>query len=147
MKGNRKRDTRPEVALRSGLHRRGARFRCDYRIQVPGYRVVRVDIAFPKRRIAVFVDGCFWHSCPEHGNLPKANRNYWSGKLARTVDRDREVDSWLAAIGWTSVHVWEHEPLEEAVRHVIEILRAGSSMHSGRRSDVRDSLTASCTDP
>jgi DNA mismatch endonuclease, patch repair protein len=109
MLANRRRDTRPEVELRSRLHRDGFRFRCDYPVVTPARRV-RVDIAFPKRRLAVFIDGCFWHRCPEHGQIPKANRAYWEPKLARNVQRDREIDEALQDAGWTVLRFWEHTP-------------------------------------
>ena len=109
MKGNRKRDTRPEVALRSVLHRAGLRYRCDYPVRVRGRRPVRVDIAFTRARVAVFVDGCFWHCCPEHSNVPRVNRSYWEPKLARNVQRDAETETALAALGWKTIRAWEHE--------------------------------------
>lgn len=124
MKGNRKRDTGPEVALRSVLHRAGLRFRCDYSIRVPSRRPVRVDIAFTRARLAVFVDGCFWHSCPEHSNLPRANRSYWEPKLARNVQRDAETGTALAALGWRIIRVWEHEHPNEAAERVRQALAA-----------------------
>ena len=102
--------TGPEISIRRELHRRGLRFRVNHP-RLPG----RPDIAFTKARIAVFVDGCFWHSCPEHGVLPKNNREWWQTKLARNVARDREKDAQLYEIGWISVHVWEHEdPIKAA---------------------------------
>jgi DNA mismatch endonuclease (patch repair protein) len=76
---------------------------------------VRVDIAFPRKKIAIFIDGCFWHSCPEHGNSPNRNIDYWEPKLRRNVERDRQVDSSLSADGWTVLRYWEHEPLSEVV--------------------------------
>jgi DNA mismatch endonuclease (patch repair protein) len=123
MKGNRKRDTKPELALRSSLHRMGARYRCDYPLRIPGRRLIRVDIAFTRSRVAIFVDGCFWHCCPEHSNVPAANRHYWQPKLARNVQRDTEVDVALHAEGWTTVHVWEHEAPDEAAERVLAIIR------------------------
>jgi DNA mismatch endonuclease (patch repair protein) len=108
MRRNPRRDTAPEIALRSELHRRGLRFRKDLPLRVPG-RVVRPDIAFTRNHLAVFVDGCFWHACPIHGNQPRANTHYWKPKLARNVARDRAVDRALAAAGWTVVRAWEHE--------------------------------------
>ncbi|MGB3676260.1 MAG: very short patch repair endonuclease, partial [Candidatus Nanopelagicales bacterium] len=84
----RRRDTKPEVTLRSALHRRGYRFRKDYVIRVDG-KAIRPDIAFTKRRVAVFVDGCFWYSCPEHGRRPAVNGEYWSPKLEGNAKRDR----------------------------------------------------------
>lgn len=121
MKGNRSRDTRPEVLLRSALHRRGLRFRKDYPVRL-ATRTCRVDVAFPRQRLAVFVDGCFWHGCPEHGRTPRKNPAYWEAKLARNVERDRQADSELAAAGWQVVRLWEHEPLESSVRAVERVL-------------------------
>jgi DNA mismatch endonuclease (patch repair protein) len=117
MKANRRVDTRPEVALRSELHRRGLRFRKEVGLR-PAKRLRRVDIVFPRQRLAVFVDGCFWHGCPEHGNQPKVNTAYWSTKLARNVARDAEVTAELEAAGWTVVRVWEHEDLREAASRI-----------------------------
>lgn len=96
-------NTRPEVQLRSALHALGLRFRLNGGL--PG----RPDIVFTRARIAVFVDGCFWHACPEHGVMPKNNREWWQQKLGRNVERDREKDAELAARGWEVIHVWEHE--------------------------------------
>jgi DNA mismatch endonuclease (patch repair protein) len=109
MRRNPRRDTRPEVALRSELHRRGLRFRKDLPLRAPG-RVVRPDVAFTRARVAIFVDGCFWHVCPVHGNQPRVNTDYWRPKLARNVARDRAVDSALQAAGWRVLRAWEHEP-------------------------------------
>lgn len=108
MRGNRKADTRPEVLLRSALHRRGLRFRKNHAIVTPELRVT-ADVVFPGRQLSVFVDGCFWHSCPEHGTRPRSNTDYWDAKLARNIARDRRVESALAAAGWTVIRVWEHE--------------------------------------
>lgn len=99
-----RRDTGVEIALRRELHRRGLRFRVNYR-GLPG----TPDVAFTKARIAVFVDGCFWHSCPQHGTAPKNNASWWEAKLAGNVERDQRKDKDLLAMGWTPVHVWEHE--------------------------------------
>ena len=118
MKGNKKRDTRPELALRSALHRAGLRYRCDYPIQGPERRSIRADVVFTRARVAVFVDGCFWHCCPEHSNTPRVNRSYWGPKLARNVRRDAETDATLAAEGWTTVRVWEHEDPYEAAKRI-----------------------------
>ena len=111
MRANRRSDTKPELALRRALHRRGYRFRKDYRLDLEGARV-RPDIAFTARRVAVFVDGCFWHACPDHGSKPAANVWYWEPKLRRNVERDRAADAALAAAGWDVVRIWEHAPLE-----------------------------------
>lgn len=126
MRGNRKRDTRPELALRSELHRRGLRYRTDYPVRVEGGRPIRVDIAFTRLRLAVLVDGCFWHACPEHGVQPRANASYWGPKLTRNVERDRQVDAALAEIGWSVIRVWEHEaPKTASDRVTAEAQRLG----------------------
>lgn len=115
MSRQRRRDTVPEVALRKELHRRGARFFVD-RAPLPGVRR-RADLVFPRRRVAVYVDGCFWHRCPLHATDPKNNAEWWAAKLAGNVQRDRDTDARLAAAGWTVVRVWEHEdPLAAADR-------------------------------
>ena len=122
MRANRRTDTKPELALRRALHRQGFRFRKDYRLDLADGKRVRPDIAFTARRVAVFVDGCFWHACPEHGSKPSANVWYWEPKLRRNVERDRAADAALAAAGWNVVRVWEHEPLETAVTAVLAAL-------------------------
>jgi DNA mismatch endonuclease, patch repair protein len=110
----RRTDTKPEIALRSALHRDGFRFRKDLRLDLPGGRV-RPDVVFTRRRVAVFVDGCFWHVCPVHGREPTRNEWYWTPKLRRNVERDRIADEVLQASGWSVVRIWEHESLEDAV--------------------------------
>jgi DNA mismatch endonuclease (patch repair protein) len=118
MRGNRRADTKPELALRTALHARGYRYRKDFRLDLPSRRV-RPDIAFTSRKVAVFVDGCFWHACPDHGSKPKNNDWYWSPKLAKNVERDRAADNALTQAGWTVVRLWEHVPLADAVALVI----------------------------
>ena len=113
MRANLKKDTKPEVAIRSSLHRRGRRFRTHLRI-VHGSGHVRPDIVFTRARLAVFVDGCFWHRCPIHGNLPRKNTDYWLPKLTRNVERDVATDRALHAAGWHVLRIWEHVSAEEA---------------------------------
>lgn len=113
----RRTDTKPEVALRSALHRAGYRFRKDLRLNL-GPVKPRPDIVFTRAKVAVFVDGCFWHACPEHSKPPAQNTGYWGPKLQGNVDRDRRYDQTLTAAGWTVVRVWEHVPLDEAVEAV-----------------------------
>lgn len=125
MQGNRASDTRPEVALRSELHRRGLRFR-KHHSPVAGLRC-RGDVVFPRERVVVFCDGCFWHRCPEHGNDPRINSPYWLAKLARNVARDRRNDAELAAAGWAVVRVWEHEDPSVAAETVAELVSARRS--------------------
>lgn len=119
----RRTDTKPELALRRHLHALGLRFRKDHRLDLPGGRV-RPDIVFTRRKVAVFVDSCFWHVCPEHGRQPATNEWYWTPKLRRNIERDREQDAILAAEGWIVVRVWEHEPVEEAAQMVAAIVAA-----------------------
>jgi DNA mismatch endonuclease (patch repair protein) len=119
MRANRRTDTKPELALRRALHGRGYRYRKDYRLDLADGKRVRPDIAFTARRVAVFVDGCFWHSCPQHGSKPAVNVGYWDPKLRRNVERDRAADTALAAAGWEVVRIWEHEPLADAVVAVL----------------------------
>jgi len=126
MRANRRVDTKPELALRSALHRSGYRFRKDYRLDLDAGARVRPDIAFTARRVAVFVDGCFWHACPEHGRNPAVNEWYWAPKLRRTVERDRAADAALTAAGWRVVRIWEHVRLTDAVAAVTAALSGGA---------------------
>lgn len=107
MARQRRADTAPETALRTELHRRGLRYFVD-RAPLPGLRR-RADLVFPRRKVAVYVDGCFWHCCPEHATYPKNNAQWWAEKLAGNVARDRDTDARLTAAGWLVVRVWEHE--------------------------------------
>lgn len=125
MRGNRRTDTRPELRIRSELHRRGLRFRKDLLVRAGGAKV-KPDIVFPRRRVAVFVDGCFWHSCPQHGTSPKTNASYWSAKLARNTARDRAVEVCLVMDGWLVVRIWEHIPVQEAADRVATALEGVS---------------------
>ena len=120
MRGNRAAETSPEVALRSALHRMGLRFRKNVSPQ-PGIRC-RADVVFRSERVAVFVDGCYWHRCPIHGVMPSVNREYWEAKLDRNVLRDRRNDTDLRSAGWTVARVWEHEPAAEAATRVADIV-------------------------
>lgn len=116
MQGNRHADTKPEILLRSELHRRGLRFRKNLLLRLPDARV-RPDIVFTRAKLAVFVDGCFWHSCPEHGNIPSTTSWYWEPKLERNVARDRRNDALLSEAGWRLLRVWSHEDADDvAVR-------------------------------
>jgi len=120
------RDTLPERAIRSELHRRGFRFRVD-RSPLTGLRS-RADILFGPARVAVYVDGCFWHSCPQHGTRPKANSEWWKRKLDRNQERDRETDRVLREHGWTVLRIWEHEDPVAAADRVEATVRARLAM-------------------
>ena len=109
MTANRSVDTGPETVVRSLLHRSGLRFRKNLRVQALGIHV-RPDIVFTRLRVAVFIDGCFWHRCPEHGSSPRHNAWYWLPKLKKNVARDRRAVRHLAKAGWVSRRYWEHEP-------------------------------------
>ncbi|WP_120494886.1 DNA mismatch endonuclease Vsr [Microbacterium phyllosphaerae] len=118
MRSNRGRDTSPERALRKKLHAAGYRYRVDF---APGLdKRRRADIVFTKLRIAVFVDGCFWHSCPTHGTVPKTNADYWVPKLARNRLRDVETTRTLEAADWIVVRIWEHESIAAASARVMD---------------------------
>jgi DNA mismatch endonuclease (patch repair protein) len=130
MERQRQRDTQPELALRRELHRRGLRYRLD--VVVVGKRR-RVDIAFTRARVAVFVDGCFWHSCPQHLTVPKNNQAWWIDKLSANVRRDRASNAELAEAGWRVVRVWEHEPCSMAANKIERIVRARLQAAAGAR--------------
>lgn len=126
-KANRRSDTRIEVALRSTMHRRGLRFRKDHLVRAGGQRA-RVDICFPRAKVAVFVDGCFWHLCPQHARVPRTNVAYWMPKLEANVARDRRIDTAFISDGWTVLHVWEHDTTTGAadrVQAAVEARTAG----------------------
>lgn len=103
MSAVRDRDTKPEIQLRKALWHRGLRYRLRYKI--PG----KPDLAFPGPKVAVFVDGCFWHGCPMHGQTPKTNRGFWTTKLRENTERDMRINYRLRGLGWNVIRVWEHE--------------------------------------
>lgn len=109
------RDTEPELILRRELWKEG----CRYRVQ---YGEEKIDIAFPSRKMAIFVDGCFWHSCPLHGHAPKSNKAYWNGKLSKNLERAKNKDMRLEAKGWKIVHFWEHEVKESPPSCAVKVL-------------------------
>jgi DNA mismatch endonuclease, patch repair protein len=115
-------ETRPERRLRSALHRRGARYRLQQSLLEN--RRFKADVVFSKPRVVVFIDGCFWHSCPKHASSPKANADWWEAKLQRNRDRDAWANSALVDAGWTVVRVWEHADVEAAADRILEILGA-----------------------
>ncbi|MFE4599541.1 very short patch repair endonuclease [Kitasatospora indigofera] len=108
MSRQRSRDTAQEIAVRKLLHSQGLRYRVN--LPVPGMRRRTIDIAFTRRKVAVFLDGCFWHGCPEHGTSPRANGAWWQEKLARNAERDAETTIRLEAEGWLVLRFWEHQP-------------------------------------
>jgi DNA mismatch endonuclease (patch repair protein) len=132
MRSQRQRDTAAETALRSLLHSRGLRFRVHYAL--PNLRR-RADIAFPRQRIAVFVDGCFWHGCPQHGTWPKQNADWWREKIEANRRRDADTDAKLGEQGWRVVRVWEHEATETAAVAIANAVEQ-SALRSALRLEV-----------
>jgi len=120
MKGNRKRDTAPELAIRRAIHRAGLRYRV---ARSPFTGVGTADLVFTRARVAVFVDGCFWHGCPTHFTFPRVNPDYWRGKIEGNKNRDARNDEVLAEAGWLSVRLWEHEDPAEAAARVAKAVR------------------------
>jgi DNA mismatch endonuclease (patch repair protein) len=118
----RRRDTLPELRLRQALHAAGWRYRVNY--PVPGLRRRSIDVAFTRWRVAVFVDGCFWHGCHAHRPLPAANRDWWREKIAKNVARDLDTGRHLRAEGWTVIRVWEHDSVDDATSRVEAAIRA-----------------------
>lgn len=133
-KANPRRDTRSELLIRSALHRRGLRFRKDHLVRCTNGLRVRPDVVFTRDRIAVFVDGCFWHSCPEHGSTPGRNRSYWVPKLEANRARDRRVEEALRADGWRVERVWEHEDACEASDRIGALVAASRVRGQVKRS-------------
>jgi DNA mismatch endonuclease (patch repair protein) len=121
MTTQRRRDTAAELAVRRALHAAGLRYRVHY-VALPGSRRT-VDVAFPKARLAVHVDGCWWHGCPDHGHIPRTNAVWWVSKFEHNKRRDLDTDRRLRLAGWTSVRVWEHQTPEEVVSIVSSELR------------------------
>ncbi|MEU6100491.1 very short patch repair endonuclease [Streptomyces flaveolus] len=108
MQAIRSRDTKPEILIRRLVHAAGLRYRVAAR-PLPDLRRT-ADMVFRPAKVAVFIDGCYWHGCPEHYVPPKTNSGYWSEKVLRNVKRDRDTDEKLRAAGWTVLRFWEHEP-------------------------------------
>lgn len=118
MLANRGRDTGPELAVRSAVHAAGLRFRVSRRPVAACRRTA--DMLFTRAKVAVFIDGCFWHGCPEHYVEPATNLQYWRTKFVSNTERDRDTDNRLEAAGWLVVRVWEHEPTEAAAARVVQ---------------------------
>ena len=122
MSRQRTRDTQPEMLLRRELHRRGLRYRVD--AALPGMPRRRADVLFTRAKVAVFVDGCFWHGCPKHKTAPATNKAWWAAKLARNIERDRETCDHLNSLGWTVLRIWEHENMTHAATDIERTVRS-----------------------
>jgi DNA mismatch endonuclease, patch repair protein len=129
MQGNRGRDTKPELALRSRLHALGLRYRVSAR-PVPDSRRT-ADILFTRARVAVFVDGCYWHGCPDHHRPARRNSEFWTEKIQANRQRDTDVDQLLSNAGWQVIRVWEHEDPREAARLIEVAVRSRSCVEQG----------------
>ncbi|WP_227466580.1 very short patch repair endonuclease [Nocardioides dongkuii] len=121
MQANRGRDTQPEMAVRRAAHAAGLRFRVDYR-PIPNLNR-RADLVFTRAKVAVFVDGCFWHGCPTHHTVAKANAGFWAQKVTRNRERDAETSRLLRDVGWTVIRAWEHEPTDDVVARILASVR------------------------
>lgn len=128
MRANRSRDTKPEMSLRRMLHAAGLRYRVGTR-PLPGFRRT-ADIVFRSEKVAVFVDGCFWHGCREHKRMPKSNTEFWKAKIGSNVQRDIETNRVLREAGWIVIRIWEHDDLSKAAREV------GAAVRSRRPSSA-----------
>lgn len=122
MQGNRSRDTRPELAVRRAAHALGLRYRTSAR-PIAGLKRT-ADLLFPKVRVAVFVDGCFWHGCPLHYVASKTNSEFWAAKIESNIQRDEETDRLLLEAGWQSIRIWAHRDPQEAATYIMHIVRS-----------------------
>lgn len=120
MKSVRRRDTAPEVAIRTILHRMGLRYRVDCR-PLPNLRR-RADLLFPREMVAVYIDGCFWHGCPLHASWPKENADFWRHKISANRIRDESTNQLLSDAGWLVIRVWEHEDSEAAAKRIAALV-------------------------
>jgi DNA mismatch endonuclease (patch repair protein) len=133
MRGNRSRDTRPELAVRSAVHRRGLRYRVAAR-PIPDLRRT-ADLVFPSARVAVFIDGCYWHGCPEHYVASLSNQEYWREKISGNRTRDTDTDAQLLSHGWLPLRIWAHENPDKAAEIIAKVVRERSSL--ARKRDCR----------
>lgn len=122
MRANKRVNTKPEVLVRSSLHKMGLRFRKDYPIKIAN-RLLRPDIVFTKQKIAIFIDGCFWHFCPIHGHIPKSNIHYWEPKLNKNAARDKSDTILLCSAGWQVLRLWEHTSLINATEIIVSFIK------------------------
>ncbi|MBS4103920.1 very short patch repair endonuclease [Tsukamurella paurometabola] len=131
MRSNRRRDTRPEVALRQEVHRLGLRYFVD-RAPLRDLARRRADLVFPRLKVAVYLDGCFWHGCPEHHTVSKTNAEFWATKVEKNRARDEDTNRRLEDAGWTVIRVWEHEDpavAAAAIRDVVEQAKRGRAQN------------------
>ncbi|MEW1695559.1 very short patch repair endonuclease [Streptomyces sp. NPDC093249] len=137
MQAIRSRDTKPEQLVRRLLHARGLRYRVAAK-PLPGLRRT-ADIVFRPVKVAVFIDGCYWHGCPEHYVSPKTNPGYWSEKVARNMARDGDTDERLQEAGWTVLRFWEHEPPEACAARISEEIAERRALTHSEDTDTGSS--------
>ena len=118
MSAIRSKNTKPELILRKALWSEGLRFRIHYGKE-------KIDIAFPSKKLAIFIDGCFWHGCPKHSHIPKTNKEYWLPKLKKNIERARAKDERLKADEWKILHFWEHELINTSkpIGSILDIIK------------------------
>ncbi len=129
MRANRGRDTGPELAVRRLVHAAGLRYRVSAR-PLPDLRRT-ADLVFTRRRIAVFIDGCFWHGCPEHHTRARTNADYWAEKVRANRERDADTDRRLVRAGWTVLRIWEHEGADAAAQRIVAAVRGAGDTPGG----------------
>lgn len=138
MQGNKSRDTKPEIAVRCAVHAMGMRYRVAARPLADVRRTA--DLVFRRARVAVFVDGCFWHGCPSHHTSPKTNEGYWTRKIEGNKARDEDTTALLMTAGWTVLRFWSHEEPQSVATRIAEVIRSEHegtvAMPTGRRSSV-----------
>lgn len=122
MQGNKRRDTRPEMEVRRAVHALGLRYRVDARPLAHLNR--RADLVFRRAKVAVFIDGCYWHGCPQHGTIARTNSHYWAAKIQRNRDRDADTDARLREAGWAVLRIWEHEEPAQAAANIAHLVRS-----------------------
>jgi DNA mismatch endonuclease (patch repair protein) len=118
-----RKDTVPELRVRSALHAMGLRYRLQ--VPVPGLDRRTIDVCFPGARVAVFIDGCFWHGCPQHWTRPTSNAAWWDAKMARNRQRDVETSFHLRSRGWTVMRFWAHESVDRVAAQIVTAVRSG----------------------
>lgn len=139
LRGTRQKNTSAEMLLRRELHRRGLRYRVGYTVSSKPRRVA--DVVFTRQRLAVFVDGCFWHGCPLHGTWPKSNAKFWRDKIETNRRRDCDTNRRLSEAGWAVVRIWEHEPPREAadrVEHELNALKGDAAKRPVHDPDTEE---------
>ncbi|MGH3726507.1 MAG: very short patch repair endonuclease [Mycobacterium sp.] len=123
MRANTRRDTKPELAVRRLVHAAGLRYRVDFP-PLPDQRRLRSDLVFTRARVAVFIDGCFWHGCRQHHTIAQTNAEFWAEKVRKNRERDATVTSLLTAAGWTVLRFWEHEPAVDVAAQIVDTVRS-----------------------